>query len=125
MLGIGVIRKLDYWAEWYVWEPSRWQVYSYGYAFITDINATTRNATYFNYYIFKTDQACHGSTPYSGTTPDNGANFVSYIDQLSYSDQWVRLWYLTAAVKCVDLVDWTGESNATKRVGFDEVKLEW
>ena len=114
---------VSYWGEWHVWVPEKWQSYSTGYAFIPSAGATTRKATYYNYYIFYSGSSCHGTRAYN--PPDNPNHFISYIDQLAYSDVWVRLWTPTSAMKCVDLVDKTGEPANWYKVGFDEIKVQY
>ncbi|MFZ3167619.1 MAG: hypothetical protein WA130_08390, partial [Candidatus Methanoperedens sp.] len=55
----------------------------------------------------------------------NGITDTRYVNQASYYDVWVTLgdfYFSASGNEYVKLVDATGESSATKRVGFDAVK---
>ena len=99
--------------QWTIDNYAKWQpnlsssgVGTYAvYVYVPNNYATTMNATYTIYH--------------------NGVTDTSYVNQNIYSNQWVLLgsYYFSASGnEYVQLVDKTGETALTKRIGFDAVK---
>ncbi|XOB42431.1 MAG: hypothetical protein ACKKMP_03670 [Candidatus Nealsonbacteria bacterium] len=89
------------------------------YAFIPCVDATTQSA---RYWVQRDDHYDWGYC--------NGQNVVgvelTIVNQLGYSDTWVSArdysWQCLYGVK---LGDWTNEPDYSRRVGYDEVKIEY